>query len=274
MREYESSYDHHRSDKCHIQSNELGRDSGANVGADDDRDSIVSGDEPSVHEPDQNHGYGGGGLQDARHERAGKYAFQGLVGPAVEYRFELFPRHHLYLVGEFLNGEKKYENKRENCGKYCGCVHHVSIKYYASSIKYEECDSIIDTMQKDFDQWNERKKEIHSTGGYLPLYHKRQIRWCRLGVNVGFEQDGTGKDFSRPVLILKGFSRQVCLVIPLTTSTKDNEYYLQVGIIGDRKASVIISQIRLIDTRRLDQHIATLDKKTFGRIQKAVKDML
>ena len=57
-------------------------------------------------------------------------------------------------------------------------------------------------MQKDFDKWNKTKKGIHSNDDYLPLYHKRQIRWCRLGVNVGFEQDGTGKDFSRPVLIL------------------------------------------------------------------------
>ena len=109
---------------------------------------------------------------------------------------------------------------------------------------------------------------------YLPLYHQRQIRWCRLGVNIGYEQDGTGKDFSRPVLILKGFSRRVCIVLPLTTSVKKNKYHVSVGTVGGRTANVIISQIRLIDTRRLDQHILTLDKKVFAVIQKAVKDML
>jgi len=129
-------------------------------------------------------------------------------------------------------------------------------------------------FKKDFDKWNNVKKETHSNNDYLPLYHERQVRWCRLGANVGFEQDGTGKDFSRPVLILKGLSRHVCLVIPLTTSTKENIYHMPVGDVDDKVAAVIISQVRLVDTRRLDQHIATIEKKTFEGIRKAVKDML
>jgi mRNA-degrading endonuclease toxin of MazEF toxin-antitoxin module len=47
-----------------------------------------------------------------------------------------------------------------------------------------------------------------------------------------------------------------------------------VGLVGEKNATAIISQIRLIDTRRLDQHIATIDKETFERIRKAVKDIL
>ena len=95
-------------------------------------------------------------------------------------------------------------------------------------------------MKKDFDNWNIRKKETNSDNDYLPLYHSRQIRWCRLGVNVGYEQDGTGKDFSRPVLILKGFSRHVCLVVPLTTSVKKNKYHVFIGTIDGRMANAII----------------------------------
>jgi len=131
-------------------------------------------------------------------------------------------------------------------------------------------------MTKDFDKWNEIKKQTHKADDYLPLYHQRQIRWCRLGTNVGFEQDGTGSGFSRPVLILKGFNRHVCLVVPLTASSqkKENMYYISVGIVDGQQASVIISQVRLIDTKRLYKQIGTLDKKTFETIRKAVKDML
>src|SRR3989344_5410290 len=129
-------------------------------------------------------------------------------------------------------------------------------------------------MDKDFDRWNKEKKRIHGQAQYLPLYHEREIRWCRLGVNIGFEQDGTGTDYSRPVLIMKGFSRQVCLVIPLTTSTKKNRYHVSVGDVDGKKAAVVISQLRLIDTKRLDQHIATLNQETFEMIRKAVKDLL
>lgn len=128
-------------------------------------------------------------------------------------------------------------------------------------------------MQKDFDEWNKHKKETNAREDVL-LYHERDVRWCRLGTNVGFEQDGTGADHSRPVLILKAFSRSVCLVIPLTTSTKQNPYHVSVGVIGNRSASAIISQLRLIDTKRLDQKIATLDKQVFENVRKAVKGIL
>ena len=107
-----------------------------------------------------------------------------------------------------------------------------------------------------------------------PLYRNREIRWCRLGTNIGFEQDGTGEDRARPVLILKGFSRHVCLVIPLTTSEKRNAYHMPLGIVGGRPAFAIISQLRLIDTRRLDQKIMDLNKEAFEILRKAVKDML
>ena len=129
-------------------------------------------------------------------------------------------------------------------------------------------------MKKDFDSWNEEKKQTHDNENYRPLYREREVRWCRLGANIGFEQDGTGKDFSRPVLILKGFSRHVCLIIPLTTSKKKNPYHFPIGDIGDRKASAIISQLRLIDTRRLDQQIGVIGKEIFEQIRKAVKDLL
>lgn len=128
--------------------------------------------------------------------------------------------------------------------------------------------------KKDFDAWNLEKKKAHAQEEYLPLYHEREIRWCRFGVNIGFEQDGTGKDFARPALVLKGFSRRVCLVIPLTTSPKRNRYYVSVGEVDGNSAAAIISQLRLVDTQRLDQHIATLNKEIFKDIRKSVKAML
>ena len=128
-------------------------------------------------------------------------------------------------------------------------------------------------MQKDFDGWNEQKKSIHNAAP-APLYREREVRWCRLGTNIGFEQDGTGKARSRPVLILKGFSRMVCLVVPLTTSQKENPYHVALGNVGGQQAAAIISQIRLVDTKRLDQKIANLDPALFSDVKRAIKDML
>jgi len=128
-------------------------------------------------------------------------------------------------------------------------------------------------VQKDFDGWNKEKKTIHTREDIL-LYHERDVRWCRLGTNIGFEQDGTGIGHARPVLVLKAFNRFVCLVVPLTTSTKQNRYYVPIGLVNGSHASVIISQLRLVDTKRLTVKIMVLNKARFDEIRKTIKEML
>ena len=92
-------------------------------------------------------------------------------------------------------------------------------------------------MKKEFDLWNKRKKEINRE---VPnFYHEREIRWCSLGINIGFEQDGTNKTYRRPVLIIKGFSRQVCLIVPLTTSAKKNPYHISGKSIVEHRGDIL-----------------------------------
>ncbi len=126
---------------------------------------------------------------------------------------------------------------------------------------------------KDFDSWNIQKKTLHLTGENK-FYHPREIWWCSLGVNVGFEQDGTGKVYERPILILRGFSKHVCLMVPLTTSQKKNPYHIPIGIVDGKEAFVITSQIRLIDTKRFINKIGVVDQKIFENIRKTIKDLL
>jgi mRNA-degrading endonuclease toxin of MazEF toxin-antitoxin module len=129
-------------------------------------------------------------------------------------------------------------------------------------------------MSKPFMDWH-KKKTIINDEGEPKLYHQRDIWWCSLGVNVGFEQDGTGKAYERPVLILRGFSKNVCLIIPLTSKEKKtNKYYVPVGVVDGRPASAIVSQVRLIDTKRLINKVGVLDHNRFEVIRKAVKDLL
>ena len=126
---------------------------------------------------------------------------------------------------------------------------------------------------KDFDSWNTQKKEVHNNGENK-LYHSRDIWWCTLGTNIGFEQDGSGEERQRPVLILRGFSKHVCMVIPLTTSQKKNPYHKSVGFVDGKEAFAIISQIRLIDTKRLVNKIMRINSETFEEIRKTVKDLI
>lgn len=128
-------------------------------------------------------------------------------------------------------------------------------------------------MQKDFDQWNQQKKHIDA-GAETRLYHQREAWWCSLGVNVGSEQDGAGLEYQRPVLIVKGLSANTCLILPLTTSPSQHTMRAPVGIVDSKQASAILSQIRIIDTKRLVEKIGFIEKETFEKIRKAVKDML
>jgi mRNA-degrading endonuclease toxin of MazEF toxin-antitoxin module len=127
-------------------------------------------------------------------------------------------------------------------------------------------------QNKDFDKWNTKKKELNYIKSHY--YKEREIRWCSLGVNIGFEEDGTSHGYKRPVLILRGFSRDVCLVVPLTTSKKKNKYYLNIGQVEDKEAFVILSQIRLIDTKRLHDRLSILDTDRFEKIRKAIRDLI
>ena len=128
-------------------------------------------------------------------------------------------------------------------------------------------------MIKNFDQWNEVKKKIH---GQKPrvFYHEREVWWCSLGVNVGSEQDGTGKNFDRPVLILKGFNSEVFVALALTGKKKEGKFYFYLGKIEDRDASAVLSQIRLIDTKRLIRKVSTLDEGLFLKLKSALKALI
>ncbi len=124
-------------------------------------------------------------------------------------------------------------------------------------------------MDKSFDEWNLVKKKINFQPKKV-YYHPREVWWCSLGINIGSEQDGTGQNYDRPVLILKGFNRDSLLVIPMTGKRKIGKYYFYIGRISDRESSAIFSQIRLIDSKRLLRKMGMIDKATFAKIKTAL----
>ena len=77
-------------------------------------------------------------------------------------------------------------------------------------------------MEKDFDRWNGMKKALNGGEG-TALFHEREVWWCALGANIGFEQDGGKGDFERPVVILKKFNLDACLIVPLTARAEEGQ---------------------------------------------------
>lgn len=85
-----------------------------------------------------------------------------------------------------------------------------------------------------------------------------------------FEQDGKGPDFARPVLIIKGFSKEVFLCVPLTTKMKKGKYYADIELSDKAPRKVILSQIRLVDSKRLQEKMTTVDAGQFQKIKQAI----
>ena len=124
-------------------------------------------------------------------------------------------------------------------------------------------------MKKDFWKWHTEKEKINETKG-TALFHEREVWWCALGANIGYEQDGSSKLFTRPVVILSKFNLDACLIVPLTAKPKKGAYYFPIGNISGRDAVAVLSQVRFVDRKRLAMKIATMDRQTFRALTGAV----
>ena len=127
-------------------------------------------------------------------------------------------------------------------------------------------------MEKNFDEWNSVKKKTDLTENN-PIFYEREIWHCKIGLNIGFEQNGKGADFSRPVLIVKKFNTKIFLGIPLTKKEKTGKYYYNFeNSIG--KSTAILSQIKLTDSCRLINKIAYISKHEFDIIKHKIRTIL
>lgn len=126
---------------------------------------------------------------------------------------------------------------------------------------------------KNFDKWNELKKKLHTREENV-LFHAREIWWCSLGVNIGFEEDGKNDLFERPILVIKKFNRYVLWVLPLTRSQKTGGYYYRITQGNEDDSVVILSQLRLISSKRLLRKMRMLKKSEFEDIASKIKQFL
>jgi mRNA interferase MazF len=136
-------------------------------------------------------------------------------------------------------------------------------------IRFDLLDEKVES--KNFDVWNLKKKNAESED--KRLYTAREIWWCRLGVNIGFEQDGSGEEFLRPCVIVRGFGPRICMVLPLTTSLSKHPLRVPIGNVDGKMASALLSQLRTIDTRRLVEKIGFLDKEKFDELRKNARNL-
>ena len=125
----------------------------------------------------------------------------------------------------------------------------------------------------DFDKWNEIKKETNKK--QYPLhFREREIFYIRFGKNIGFEQNGKGGYFLRPVLILRKYNKFSFTGIPLSTKVKEGIYYYNFSFLENITSCALLSQIRTFDANRLERKIGIMKSEDFKNLKNFLKELL
>ena len=126
-------------------------------------------------------------------------------------------------------------------------------------------------MFKYFWKWHGKKEAIHTGRPYV-FFQEREIWFCSLGVNVGYEQDGSGDEFLRPIIIVKKFNTEILFAVPLTKGKKkEKPFYFSFSFRPSVQSTAILSQMRLIDAKRLRYKVGTVPAGTFRALKAKIR---
>lgn len=126
---------------------------------------------------------------------------------------------------------------------------------------------------KKFDEWNEVKKQVHSRNNIIH-FKEREVYWASIGENVGFEQNGKGSDFSRPVLIIKKLNNHLFFGVPLSTQNRSGSFFYEFELQPNKISTALLVQAKVYDVKRLDQKIGMIQKDDFEKLNVKLKELL
>ncbi len=128
---------------------------------------------------------------------------------------------------------------------------------------------------EEFDIWNNLKKDIDAKNGDPNKFPKEGEVWMsNIGRNIGFEQNGSGATFSRPILIVKKFNNQMFWIAPLSTKQKELDFYFNYTDPHGQKVSAILAQLKLMSVKRMKRKMYDLDGEKLRQIKIGLKTFL
>ena len=127
-------------------------------------------------------------------------------------------------------------------------------------------------MSKKFYEWNELKVKLHNNRKEQ-FFKERDVFWVSIGVNIGYEQDGKGEIFSRPVLIVKKYGKNIFFGIPLSTQIKEGSFFFDFELDG-QKSNALLVQARIYDAKRLENKIGKISADDFKRLKTKLGELL
>ena len=98
-----------------------------------------------------------------------------------------------------------------------------------------------------------------------------------MGQNIGFEQNGKGENFVRPIVILKKITNQMFIGVPLSSQIKDGDWFFKFEFNIKDKTSLniaILPQIRMFSSKRLLNKIGVMKIADFEKMKDKIKKFI
>ena len=127
-------------------------------------------------------------------------------------------------------------------------------------------------MSKKFNEWSQLKATLHSRKKEQ-YFKERDIFWASIGVNIGYEQDGKGEIFSRPILVVKKYSKNIFFGVPLSTQIKQGSFFFTFNL-NDKESNALLVQGRIYDIKRLENKIGKISQDNFKQLKLKLRELL
>ncbi len=127
-------------------------------------------------------------------------------------------------------------------------------------------------MEKDFDKWNDLKKEIENKSHNI-IIKEWEIWWSSIWINTKTESCWKWPEFRRPVLIIKKLSANTCFVIPLSTKIKIWTWFANYKI-DWIKYTALLYQMKMMHINRFTKRESHIGKENLKEIKKRLKFLL
>lgn len=121
-------------------------------------------------------------------------------------------------------------------------------------------------MNTTYINWNNLKYNLIESSATPPKFNDREIWWCSIGINVGYELNGKNSSSERPVLILKKYNKDMFFGLPL--STKQKEYITRFDTQTTGKdADIVLDQGKTFSAKRLNRRISRMPSDEFNLVK-------
>jgi mRNA interferase MazF len=126
---------------------------------------------------------------------------------------------------------------------------------------------------KQYDVWNEVKKVTNLNEKNI-YFKERDIFWIKLGENIGYEQNGKGDKFQRPVIVVKKYTSDMFLGVPLSTTLREGTFFFQFNFIENETSTALLVQNRLFSNKRFIKKIGKIKEDDFEKLKIKLRDLI